>query len=109
MIVFESIGRLLVVLHAAAAIVLIGAATHHLLIVIGYWRGVYKERLARVYGATMLVAYIITFVLGALAYPTFRYYVRALYMDRHAPWSSNLFDIKEHFAAIGLPLVVGAF
>jgi hypothetical protein len=104
----ESSARLLVVLHAAGAIVLIGASTHHSLITLGYLRGRHKRRLGRIYAATVAGAYAVTFVLGALAYPAFRYHVRGLYLDRHAPWASNLFDIKENFAALGLPLVLGA-
>lgn len=100
------VARLLVVLHAAAAIVLVGSSTHHALISIGYLRGVYKVRLARIYAATVGVTWLVTFGLGLLAYPSFRYGVRALYMDRYEPWASNLFDIKENFAALGIPLVL---
>lgn len=98
--------RLLVLLHAAAAIVLIGATTHHLLIALRYLRGRFQLRLGRIYAATLAVAYGVTFLLGSLAYPAFRYHVRGLYLDRYEPWASNLFDIKENFAALGLPLVV---
>lgn len=108
-IVFDTTARLLVVLHALAAIVLVGASTHHALIAIGYLRGRHKVRLGRIYAATVLVTYTITFVLGLLAYPTFRYHVRALYFDRYAVWASNLFDTKENFAALGLPIVLAAF
>ncbi len=96
-------------LHACAAIVLVGAATHHAVIAFGYVRGVYRVRLARVYAATVAVTWVITFVLGLLAYPTFRYSVRALYLDRYEPWASSLFDLKEHAAALGIPLVLGVF
>jgi len=108
-IAFDGAARLLVVLHALASIVLIGATTHHALIAIGYLRGRYKVRLGRIYAATIAVTYGITFVLGLMAYPTFRYHVRALYFDRYEIWASNLFDTKENFAALGLPLVVCAF
>jgi hypothetical protein len=108
-IAFESAARLLVVLHAMAAIVLVGASTHHALIAIGYLRGRYKVRLGRIYGATVAIAYAVTVGLGLLAYPTFRYHVRALYLDRYEVWASNLFDTKENFAVLGLPLVVCAF
>lgn len=108
-IAFDGAARLLVVLHAAAAIVLIGAATHHALVAIGYLRGRFKVRLGRIYAATVLGAYGVTFVLGLLAYPTYRYHVRALYFDRYEIWASNLFDIKENFAALGLPIVVATF
>ena len=108
-IAFESAAPALVVLHALAAIVLIGASTHHAIIAVGYLRGKYKERLGRVYAATVAVAYGVTFVLGLFAYPAFRYHVRGLYLDRYEAWASNLFDTKENFAALGLPLVIGAF
>jgi hypothetical protein len=101
--------RLLVLLHAAASMVLIGSITHHALVTLGYLRGRYKLRLGRIYAATVAVTYALTFLFGSLAYPTFRYQVRGLYLDRHEPWASNLFDIKENFAALGLPLVVGIF
>lgn len=105
----EPWARLLVLLHAAASVVLVGACTHHFLIALGYLRGTYKVKLGRIYAAIIVIAYPVTMIFGALAYPTYRYHVRALYFDRHAVWASNLFDIKENFASIGLPLVIGAF
>jgi hypothetical protein len=95
--------RLLVLLHAAGSIVLIGACTHHAIVA---WRG--SARLCRVYAAVTAIAYTTTFALGLLAYPTYRVEVRGYVLDRDAPWASNLFDTKETFAALGLPLVIGA-
>jgi len=108
-VAFAGVARALVVLHAAASIVLIGASTHHAIIAWGYLRGRWKLRLGRIYAATVASAYGATFVLGLLAYPTFRYHVRALYLDRYEAWASNLFETKENFAALGLPLVAIAF
>jgi len=108
-VLFDSVARILVVLHAAAAIVLVGSSTHHALIALGYLRSVFKERLGRIYASTVLGSYLVTFLLGGAAYPAFRYHVRALYLDRYEPWASNLFDIKEHFASLGLPMAVGVF
>ncbi|HEY4241909.1 MAG TPA: hypothetical protein VGM88_18940 [Kofleriaceae bacterium] len=104
-----SAARLFVVLHAASAIVLIGSSTHHALVAIGALRGKPRIRLARIYAATVAGAYALTFTLGLLAYPQFRYHVRALFLDRFEPWASNLFDMKENFAALGLPFVLAAF
>lgn len=101
--------RWLLLLHAAAAIVLIGATTHHAIIAWGYLRGRHKERLGRIYAATIGVTYLVTFGFGLLVYPTFRYHTRALFLDRYDRWASNLFDMKENFAALGLPLVLGMF
>ncbi|MFT3695838.1 MAG: hypothetical protein QM831_22065 [Kofleriaceae bacterium] len=105
----QGAAKLLVILHAAAAIVLIGSITHHFLITLGYLRGSFKIRLGRIYAATILATYSITFAFGLLAYPTFRYFVRGVYLDRYERWASNLFDVKENFAALGLPLAVGIF
>jgi hypothetical protein len=107
-IFLEPWARVLLFLHAVAAIVLIGATTHHCLVAVGYLRGRFKTRLGRIYAATSAVTYGVTFALGALVYPAYRYHVRGLYLDRHAAWASNLFDIKENFASLGIPLVVGA-
>jgi hypothetical protein len=103
------LARLLVMLHAVTAIVLVGAATHHAIVAIGYLRQTFKVRLARIYAATVTVTWLVTFALGALSYPAFRYTARALYLDRYEPWASNLFDVKEHTAAIGIPFVLGTF
>ena len=108
-IAFEGAAPALVILHALAAIVLIGASTHHAIIAVGYLRGRFKVRLGRIYAAVAAIAYAVTFVLGLVAYPAFRYHVRAIYLDRYEAWASNLFDTKENFAALGLPLVLGAF
>lgn len=101
--------RCIVLLHACTAIVLVGAATHHAVIALGYLRGTCKVRLARIYAATVMVAWLVTFVLGLFAYPAFRTEVRAAYMDACEPWASSLFDVKEHLAALGIPLVIGVF
>ena len=108
-IAFEGCARLLVFLHAAAAIVLVGSSTHSFVVTVGYLRGHYKVRLGKLYARIVVIAYLATFALGLFAYPTYRYYVRGLYFDRHETWASNLFDIKENFAAIGIPLVVGVW
>jgi hypothetical protein len=108
-IFLEPWARAIVVLHAVAAMALVGASTHHALVAIGYFQGRFKVRLGRIYAATSAAAYGLTFALGAMAYPAYRYHVRGLYLDRHAVWASNLFDIKENLASLGLPLALGAF
>lgn len=108
-IFLDGVARLLLLLHAAAAIVLVGAATHHAIVAIGFMRGKPKLRLARIYAATIAVSYAVTFAFGLLVYPTFRYHARALYLDRYERWASNLFDMKENFAALGIPLVIAIF
>ncbi|MHB1845042.1 MAG: hypothetical protein ACYCWW_09440 [Deltaproteobacteria bacterium] len=106
---FASAAQLLVLLHAVAALALCGAATHHVVVALGYLRGVFRTGLARVYGAVTLGCYLAVFALGSLAYPSYRYFVRGLFLDWHRVWAANLFDIKENVAALGLPLVAGVF
>jgi hypothetical protein len=104
-----SIARPLILLHAVSSIVLVGASTHHLIATLGYVLGRQGTRLVRIHAGTVALAYVVTMVLGALAYPTYRYHARALYLDRYAPWASNLFDIKENLATIGLPLALATW
>jgi hypothetical protein len=104
--------KALVLFHALSAIVLMGSSTHHVIITWGYWRGRHQGqqvRLGKIYAPVAAISYVITFALGALAYPTYRYFVRGLYFDRYAPWASNLFDVKENLAAMALPMVLGAW
>jgi hypothetical protein len=92
-IFLDGAARFLLVLHACAAIVLIGSTTHHAIIAFGYLRGTHKQRLGRIYAATIAVTYVITFGFGLLVYPTFRYHVRGLFLDRYDRWASNLFGM----------------
>lgn len=100
-------GKPLLILHTLMAILLLGSITHNVLLTVPYLWGRYKKvRLEKLYVKVVLVAYTLTFALGAILYPNYRYHVRDLYFDKHMPWASHLFDIKEHWAGIGLGLVV---
>lgn len=99
-------GKPLLILHSLMAILLLGAMTHNVLLTVPYlWKRYKKVRLEKLYVKVIFVAYSLTFALGAVVYPNYRYHVRDLYFDKHMPWASHLFDIKEHWAAIGLGLV----
>ncbi len=105
----QSWGSLLVVLHSLSAIVLCGASVHQALLAVQLVRQrPVRSGLLRIYGWTTLVAYLSTVTAGALLYPRYRVVIRALFLDRHAPWAANLFDFKENLATIGLPLAIGA-
>lgn len=98
--------KLLLVLHFASAVVLLGSATHLLLQMPALLRGQSRVRLERIYSRVVAVAYVLTYALGALLYPTFRYHVRTLFLDRHHPMVSNVFDLKENLATIALPVAL---
>ncbi len=55
------------------------------------------------------LAYLATFTLGTLIYPTFRVRVRAELLDKTYPWATGLFEIKEHAASIVLIPVLAIF
>lgn len=100
-------GKPLLILHALCAILLLGSMTHNVLLVVPYlWGRFRKVALEKLYVKVSFVAYLLTFGLGALAYPNYRYHVRALHFDKELPWASNLFDIKENWAGVGLGLFV---
>ncbi len=98
--------KLLLVLHYASSVALVGASTHLLLQMPALLRGRSRVRLERIYGRVVAAAYALTYALGALLYPTYRYHVRALFLDRHHPMVSNVFDVKENLATIALPLAL---
>lgn len=104
-------GRPLLVLHALSALVLGGASVHQAVVALRLLRRKPSARLlrwARLFSRIALCAYIAVMALGALIYPRYRYFVRGLFLDREAPWASNLFDFKENLATIGLPFAVAA-
>jgi hypothetical protein len=105
----QSWAKLVVLIHGGAAIVLIGASTRHTIALTRCLMGHDTLRVARRTAAVTAALYTVTLALGALAYPTYRYWVRGLYLDRYAHWASNLFDMKENIASLGLPLALGAF
>ncbi len=102
--------RPLLVLHALIAFALCGATTHLAIVSVQLLRGrVHLGRLARVYSQVIGATFVCAFALGLILYPDYRYFVRALFLDRYEPWASNLFDMKEILAGLGLPLALALF
>lgn len=107
LIVVAGIARNLTVLHALAAMVLLGIVTHQVVVAVRALQGRLNPRLVRIYGALGVLAGAITVVLGGVVYPAYRYYVRGLYLDHCDVTASKLFDMKEDFAVLALLLTVG--
>ncbi len=107
-VLFYAARRALFVLHGAASMVLVGAATHHALEMRHYLRGRFeRQRLEKVYAKVVSAAYVVTFMLGAALYPTYRVHVRGFYLDYHAPFYAGLFDVKEVYASLTLTVALG--
>lgn len=99
--------RLLLVLHALSAMALLGSSTHLAVMVVMWLRGAQLPRRARLHSLIAGLLFLSTLALGALAYPSYRYLVAGLYLNRFSPWASNLFDLKETVAVFAAPLALG--
>jgi hypothetical protein len=135
-IALEAWTRPLSLLHAVTAATLVGGATHHLLWCLGYrrgrWQRVQAERRLAAWNAALFLG---AFLCGALLYPTYKVRVRVEYLDspsavtaeaelrrahqaEPAPvaggggglaWVGRLFDVKEHWAALGAAAALALF
>lgn len=109
-IFLEPWAKVLLVAHAVTAVALAGSVGH-----MGYecWRilrgSLRNAWLLRVHARVGFSLYVLQFVLGALAYPTYRVRIRHDHFDRHLPWLTNLFDVKEMWAAFGLAVFGAVF
>ena len=101
----------LLILHALVAVALLGAITHQ---AIGTYRQPatphsFVARFANVQGANYTNAIVILFLatttLGQLVYPQYRLDIRTTLEDLNMRLENGLFELKEHFAAIGLFLL----
>jgi hypothetical protein len=95
--------KLILFLHLITAIVALATSVHLVmrLITCLRMRGAFLNQV-RLHAPIMAISYMLTVVLGMLMYPEFRYEVRHLLLDPHLPHLTGLFEIKEHFTALGL-------
>jgi hypothetical protein len=104
--------RLLLILHAVIGAATVAVSTHLALWSVRLARGqTGRRRGVRWFAAVELGLYVTQFALGNVMYPTYKVRVRAAYFD--LPGSTlhgvaRVFDIKEHWIALGLPLAVCA-
>jgi hypothetical protein len=108
LVVFESIALPLLLAHAVVGFTAVGTATHFAAYaVIGALRGGAAAQLRR-FSALAPTALAAQALLGFALYPTYRVRVRLADLDRTAPAVAQLFDLKEHLAALALALVAAA-
>ena len=105
MVFLENLYEILLLAHLFATFVLVGGMTHNLLIVIGYVFGKFgRQKLEWLYVRVSLWAYTIVYVIGVLIYPAYGARIRHPYFDRQLPWATGLFEVKEHWGAVGLAM-----
>jgi hypothetical protein len=107
-LLFEAFARPLLLVHAVVGFAAVGSTTHHAvyswLAALGRRRTIALDRFGWLAPGSLLAQTL----LGLALYPTYRVRVRALHLDREAPVVVQLFDFKEHLAALSLTLVIGA-
>ncbi len=102
----------LLILHGLLAVALLGAITHQTLSVwlpvrkpAGSFAGRFRAVAGGSYVNAIIVFYVLTAILGGVIYTEYRLSIRVV-VEQMEMWSENgAFELKEHFAAIGLALL----
>jgi hypothetical protein len=104
--------QVLLVLHALVSVALLGAITHQAFSVArkpAASPGTFVNRFRGVHSATFTNVVVLLFLaatlLGGLLYPRYRVDVRPTLEDLQLRAANGVFEIKEHFAAVGLGLL----
>ncbi|MEA3193172.1 MAG: hypothetical protein QOD26_1505 [Betaproteobacteria bacterium] len=102
----------LLIVHGLLAVALLGALTHQALSV---WAPARKPAVSFVgrfravpgagYANAVVVLYLLAALLGAIIYPEYRISVRTVLQQLELRPAEGAFEVKEHFAAIGLGLL----
>jgi hypothetical protein len=102
----------LLIVHGLLAVALLGAITHQTASVwlparkpAGSFVGRFRSVPAPSYANAIIVLYVCTAILGGVIYAEYRITVR-LVLEQLELWKANgVFELKEHFAAIGLGML----
>jgi hypothetical protein len=102
----------LLIIHGLLAVALLGAITHQAASVwlparkpAGSFVGRFRSVAAPSYAKAIIVLYLLTAILGGIIYAEYRISVR-LVLEQLDLWKANgAFELKEHFAAVGLGML----
>lgn len=102
----------LLILHGLLAVALLGAITHQALSVCmpasrpaNTFTGRFRAVAGGAYTNAIVVLYLLTFLLGGVIYAEYRIEVRIV-VEQLGLWAqSGSFEVKEHFAALGLGML----
>ncbi len=103
---------ILLIIHGLLAVALLGAITHQ---VLNAWlpapkpATTFEQRFRAVHGGgyvnAIIVLYIFSFIAGAIIYPEYRVSIRVV-VEQMEAWAENgAFELKEHFAAVGMAML----
>jgi len=105
--------QVLLILHVLVSMALVGAITHQALSVarrrpVGPSRNLvdrFRAVNSTAFSHTIVLLFVAVSVLGGLLYPRYRVDVRPTLEDLQLRAANGIFEIKEHFAAVGLGLL----
>jgi hypothetical protein len=102
----------LLILHGLLAVALLGAITHQTISVWSPARGTAESFVGRMrsvsassYVNAIIVLYLLTALLGAIIYPSYRLNVRIVLEQMQLFKQNGAFELKEHWVAIGLGML----
>jgi len=108
----ESMIVVLLIIHALLAVTLLGAITHQAISVWlpprktpGSFVGRVRAVPAASYVNAVVILYVVTATLGAIIYPEYRLSVRVVLQQLSLNVPNGLFELKEHFVAVGLGML----
>ena len=103
---------MLLILHGLVGVALLGAITHQTVSVLRDRKArssLFFDRYMGVDKSTFTIAvvwlYPIGLMMGAVLYPAYRLNIRIPFEEMSLGWAVGLFELKEHFAGIGLALL----
>jgi hypothetical protein len=102
----------LLITHGILAVLLLGAITHQAIAAAwpaskrtpGFFNSLRSVN-GMNYTNTVVVLFLVTFVLGLIVYPTYRVSVRTLLQEYHFFKPEGAFEMKEHLLALSLALL----
>ena len=103
----------LLIVHGLLAMFLLGAITHQLMSVVRHAPAAGPQSFldkfsavnAAAYATPIIVLFVVTAIGGAFLYPQYRIDVRPTLEDLQMRAANGVFEMKEHFAAVGLGLL----
>jgi len=102
----------LLILHGLVGVALLGALTHQMVSMLrrhpgrsGSFVDRYSGVNQKAFTLAVVCLYVVQVALGAVIYPAYRLEVRIPFEEMSLGWAIGLFELKEHFAGIGLGLL----
>jgi hypothetical protein len=108
----------LLILHSLVGVALLGSVTHQSVSMLrsasapatasvrtGSFVDRYTGVQQKAFTVTIIVLYLAQLMLGAAIYPAYRLQVRIPFEEMSLGWAIGVFELKEHFAGIGVGIL----